>query len=280
MTANLKTENDDASFDWKGDRIKALFKFLERNVEWNEAFQEREYARSLASCTSSRDRLVGFLHLNVSTQSGADMDELQPFWEALHAATDDQISTLTNFTQYLVQKVTKEKKSLGTRDTPDGVWEALFVALNSHFGWGIKTTALFVKATIKLHRGPKALHFWPDATREAAPVMDSRLFLPVDRVITRIFEELGLPSPGVSSINNGLRDVYRGEAMLIWDDLWFWGFFTQKKVTVPASTNRVKGTKRILVWNPAKFWSQLSSDKDRESELEVLGEEFLTLLKR
>ncbi len=108
---DLESEGDDAGFHWKKETITDLLTFLRRNARWNEAFQEREYARSLASCTSSRDRLITFLHLNVSTQSGADMDELRPFWVALHSATTEQLSTLTNFTEYLVQEVSKEKRS-------------------------------------------------------------------------------------------------------------------------------------------------------------------------
>ncbi|MBI2727206.1 MAG: hypothetical protein HYX42_13260 [Polaromonas sp.] len=271
MTNKPKTERKKDDFDWKHARVENLFAFLDGNTKWNKEFQEREYTRSLAGCISGRDRLVCFLHLNVSTQSGADMDELKPFWEALHRATPEQTSSLKAFNRYLAQQAeeaARMKKKTWTPQPATDEWEALSRALNAHLGWGTKTTALFVKATIKLHRGPKALHFWPDATPEMAPLLKSKPFLPVDRVILCIFRKLGHTCPRFDNINSGLRREYTAEQMLTWDDLWFWGFFTQTG----------GGDERILGWNPGKFWSQLSSSKDDESELRALGDEFVQLV--
>ncbi|SEK14919.1 MULTISPECIES: hypothetical protein [unclassified Variovorax] len=272
MTKKPKIERKKDSFDWKHMRVEALFAFLDRNKEWNKEFQEREYMRCLAGCVSGHDRLVRFLHLNVNTQSGPDMDELKPFWEALHRATAEQTSSMSSFTEYLTQQaeeVARRKgEALARRRPVSGKWEALFRALNAHPGWGIKTTALFVKATIKLHRGRMALHFWPDATPALAPFLESKPFLPVDRVILCILRELGHACPRIDNVNRGMRREYSAEQMLTWDDLWFWGFFTQTG----------GGDERILGWNSGKFWSQLSSAKNHEAELKALGGEFVQLL--
>lgn len=272
MTNKPKTERKKDNFDWEHARVKNLFAFLERNTKWNKEFQERDYRRCLASSTSDYERLVCFLHLNVSTQSDADMDELKPFWEALHRAAPEETSSLKSFTTYVAQQAKKAPQKKGKALIPQSAtdeWGALFSAVHAHLGWGVKTTALFVKATINLHRGSKELHFWPDATPDMAPILESKLFLPVDRVILHIFRELGHPCPSVDNINKGLWNRYSAEQMLIWDDLWFWGFFTQTG----------GGNDRSLGWNSGKFWSQLSSPKDREAELRALGKEFVQLLR-
>ena len=266
-----KIRNKD-DFDWTQASVVKLFEFLQRNTKWNREFQEREYARCLAGCHSARERMTSFLHLNVSTQSSADMNDLLGFWKALHGAAPEQTASLKAFTAYLVDSSkghTKNGKSPFTaREAETDDWAALFLALHARPGWGIKTTALFVKAAIRLHRGPQALHFWPDAWQGSAGSLQSKPYLPVDRVILHIFKTLGHPCPRVENINSGLRSRYSAEQMLTWDDLWFWGFFTQT------------GTddERELGWNSGKFWSQLSSSKNDETQLRSLGETFIGLL--
>jgi hypothetical protein len=56
--------------------------------------------------------------------------------------------------------------------------------------------------------------------------------------------------------------------MMLWDDLWFWGFITQ----------RTYGKQRRTEWNPAKFWSQFSHDKQRETDVKKLANQFIRLL--
>lgn len=53
--------------------------------------------------------------------------------------------------------------------------------------------------------------------------------LPVDTVIKHIFKRINGTEMNFDSINNFLiNGGYRSnEKMLIWDDLWFWGFITQ-----------------------------------------------------
>ena len=96
-----KIRNKD-DFDWTQASVVKLFEFLQRNTKWNREFQEREYARCLAGCHSARERLTSFLHLNVSTQSSADMNDLLGFWKALHGAAPEQTASLKAFTAYLV----------------------------------------------------------------------------------------------------------------------------------------------------------------------------------
>lgn len=260
------------NFDWEHVRVQRLFAFLEANRTWNEEFQTREYAGCLAGCGSAQERLLRFLHFNVSTQAGASMDQLSLFWKTIHNATSEQTCSLEAFTGYLAKTATATRsKNNSTVPAPPVIdrWKALFDALNAHRGWGKKTTALFVKAVVNLHRGPTELHFWNDATPDETPVTNSKLYLPVDRVILKIFQKLTHPCPSLDNINRGLRARYRGEQMLVWDDLWFWGFFTQNG----------SGDDRVLGWNSAKFWNQLSSAKSDEREISALAEQFLKLLR-
>jgi len=39
--------------------------------------------------------------LNVNTQAGDALDELEPFWKAVHHATFEQTGSLNAFTRYL-----------------------------------------------------------------------------------------------------------------------------------------------------------------------------------
>ena len=52
------------------------------------------------------------------------------------------------------------------------------------------------------------------------------------------------------------------------NDLWFWGFFTQKK----------ENKKRISVWNSEKFWCQRASPIQKETEVERLAKQFLEII--
>lgn len=188
------TNKDD--FDWKQQRVKELFDFLTTHHQWNLEFQQLEYERCLAGGKSQRERLVRFLHWNVNTQQKANLDALEPFWTLLHRASTEDTATLRGFTTFLWRHAgargpaSPSAKATATEVNP---WESLYEALRAHPGWGEKTSALFVKATIQLHRGPAALQFWTDATPQAAPLDNFKPYLPVDRVILRVFKALEHP---------------------------------------------------------------------------------------
>jgi hypothetical protein len=56
--------------------------------------------------------------------------------------------------------------------------------------------------------------------------------------------------------------------MLVWDDLWFWGFLTQKTT----------GKSRSMAWNEAKFWAVRSHSKDDIQIISALAAEFIGLV--
>ena len=75
--------------------------------------------------------------------------------------------------------------------------------------------------------------FWTDIHK----VNDESIRLPVDKVINAVFLHFHVSDDEPShrlkdfkTINKYLLDTCKCERedMLIWDDLWFWGFITQK----------------------------------------------------
>ena len=77
-------------------------------------------------------------------------------------------------------------------------------------------------------------------------------------------------------INNYLKKEcgYGSEDMLIWDDLWFWGFITQR-----SSANI--SSKRVHDWNEEKYWSIFTAPQDRKSigKIKLLAKTFLRITK-
>ena len=175
----------------------------------------------------------------------------------------------------------KEPKGSGWRDTtsarePKGN------------GWGDKTSALFVR-NLAVIAGNSELSqmFWPDIQA----VESQNIHLPVDAVIKAIFRHLRAsdhgplicPKADFKTINEYLSNTLSCDRkqMLVWDDLWFWGFITQK--------SKVGTQERDYQWNEAKYWSIFTAPKDAEtiakiellatgrSSVRTLSENFLSL---
>ncbi|WP_413194461.1 hypothetical protein [Pararobbsia alpina] len=134
------------------------------------------------------------------------------------------------------------------------------------------SAADIVKCVINLHRFElRELHFLRDETVAQTLGVKDRIYLPVDAVIKRISKEIPLAGLGNSfdSVNKALQKAnYASADMLVWDDLWFWGFFSQNSSSVD----------RPLGWNEARFWGQLSTPKANVREIKRTCEKFLRLL--
>jgi len=242
-------------------KTKRIFAFLKLNSSWNDAFQKKEYLRTLAHCQSDSERLRHLLFATVYTQAKPKMTELAAFWRGVHGFEASKGPSLVQFTESLEKRF--EPKTLGI-----GPWERLFWALNATPGWGPKTSALFVKAAIRLHQGQREFHFWHDSNVTKTALNTDRIHLPVDAVITDIFRRMGLARANFRSINEHLSSNYSATEMLVWDDLWYWGFFNQIG----------SGAQRTLGWNPDKFWSQISAPKSDENQIKQLSEQFIRLI--
>jgi len=240
-------------------KVAEIFKFLQANHSWNEIFQKSEHKAAIGHCESSSARLVKLLSSTSNTQSAPNLTELAPFWRHIHNHNGDSLESLIYHLE-----LNRAPKLRATSP-----WERLFYALEAQPGWGAKTAALFVKTAIQIHRGPVTLHFWIDGQRLANAPICENIYLPVDAVIIRIFEALDFERrPTFLNINRYLHEAYSAEDMLIWDDLWYWGFFTQM----------VREKVRHFEWNSDKFWCQASAPKSQESVVRALGEEFIQIL--
>lgn len=244
--------------------LAGVFKFLNANHSWNVEFQMREYRRCLASCVSRRERLTALLSMSVNTQSQPKLSKLGCFWRAMHEMPVASARSLYAFTSYLESLLKNRSKRRGV-----GPLDRLFIALCAQDGWGKKTAALFVKSVINVHRGPPELHFWNDCGADRPLDVVDRIHLPVDRVIIHIFQQMKVSSSTFDGVNSLLMEHYGAEQLLVWDDLWFWGYFTQ---------DSQDGARRMR-WNADKFWCQLSSPVEHEDKVKDLCERFIALLR-
>ncbi len=258
--------------------LRRIFRFLESNTCWNHEFQNYEFRRSLAYCAGrpnpKRARLEELLRGTAATQSKPSMRLLRPFWVSFHKLDASGVSSMEAFT-------TELERIHGRTTTATGPWHRLYSALSAHGGWGPKTSALFVRNVIKIHRGESSLHFWSDAKkRSASPFSEDCVYLPVDRVIENLFGMLGMKSPGFDKVNALLHWTFEADEMLIWDDLWFWGFFTQfvEKAPTAAGDSR-RANPRSMRWNSDKFWCKVATPKESEAELTELGKQFIKLFR-
>lgn len=254
---------------------------MNHNRNWNRKFQNFEYRRSLAYCASEPNpdqaRLHELLRGTSATQSQPRMGLLGPFWRSLHAFEAKGVNSMEAFTTHLVA----EKSLFIVMKSAAGPWERLYLALKEQSGWGAKTSALFVKNVIRIHLGPAELHFWKDAVElSLIPIKDDRVYLPVDRVIEKLFGALGMQRPKFDKINKLLHANYNSDEMIVWDDLWYWGFFTQVVMKDEESGNTSANDytrERKMEWNSDKFWCQIAAPKEREQVMKNIAQDFIGL---
>lgn len=139
----------------------------------------------------------------------------------------------------------------------------MFEALSRRKGWGPKTAALFIRNLAVIAASPElADRFWPDIHM----VNDEPIRLPVDAVIKAIFQHLRVSGNTATLRPNDFDNINKyllvtlqctPAEMLIWDDLWFWGFITQR--------SEAGKTDRNHEWNEAKYWSIFATPKTKES---------------
>jgi hypothetical protein len=263
----------------KADIVRALFNFLQRNHAWNSNFQDDGYRRVLGWASqenSENERLLSLLHSTLNTQSQPKMESQSQFWRQVHN-NKSRLSSLKEFVNFLEEVADPHDNDLTLRPRQT-IWERLFIALKRQPSWGEKTSALFVKNVFNIHSRLQNLAFWRDVP--VAFQKNDVIYLPVDRVINEIFGKIGYEKLGFKNINKLLRQDlgYLPNEMIIWDDLWFWGFFTQKIEASPGAESGLPVAQRKFVWNGDKYWSQISSNKADELAASLLAQEFLSIM--
>jgi hypothetical protein len=245
------------------DNLSQLFDFLKSNRSFNKEVQHSFYKHVISPYKSPNDRAISLLHHVANTQSQPNIDKLAVFYKLIQ----DNYCELSNFSGFLsVLNVNKTTINLTYSD--------VFNKLHELSGWGKKTAALFVKSIYHLHNGDydHDLQIWNDAPRIIN--CDEPFYLPADAVIQFIFEALKVNCKyDFDGINNYLHksNLYPGNIMEIWDDLWFWGFITQKG----------GGDKRKIEWNENKYWSLLHTNKTQKQigQIKRKAGEFIDIIR-
>jgi hypothetical protein len=217
-----------------------IFKFLQENRTYNKTLQESHYRSVIIPFDNVEDRVVSLLYHIANTQSQPKIDSLATFYKKIY----QNLECLNSFESF----INKIKPNNSTEISYTGLYQSI----KSQPGFGGKTAALFVKSIFHLHNGKfsEELQFWNDV-----PVRIERgddFYLPVDSVIISVFKKLdNNKNWNFDNINAKLHEYYHGEAIEIWDDLWFWGFITQNG----------SGERRIFQWNENKYWALQETDK-------------------
>lgn len=257
--------------------FKPIYNFLEENKIYNKELQDHFYKKMIWNRSTPFDRLVNLLHGTVKTQRFPNMYKLIPFFSNIQSlSTDKSIFTSIN---KLADSLSVPGSTPSERKKP---WESLYLALKAHHGWGSKTSALFVKNVINVHRSRnKVLHFLDDQPLPPLSTSVSRnadqIYLPVDGVIISIFKDLSddkMKYP--KRINEFLHENFSSCEILRLDDLWFWGTMTRRKGTItydnetyePPIGIAVKYLEQgYLVPKASTYFKSLNEKVERFSEL-------------
>jgi len=229
---------------------------LKRNRRFNKAFQATYWHNIISPNKSRKDKAYALLHNVIFTQAQPKLDKIKVYLEGVYR-DPTALKSFKGFCKYHNLK-------------SDASYLELFKQMQGKKGLGPKTTALFIKNIIQLHAhaGNEEIKFW----RDVPPVLiNDEVFLPVDAVIKDVFPRIDRHRNTFKSINKFLQAEDEWKNNLIWDDLWFWGFITQKGSKSP----------RKLVFNESKYWLQPHSKKDSKtiSLIKKRGNEFIGLLK-
>lgn len=240
--------------------IQSLFEFLERNKAINLRIQRGYVAESLAPKDVS-DRALLLMQRALNTQSQPKLDPIAKFLQA--AFQSNALDSWRAFRGWLLKKPHTE---------------SIREALVRWEGWGPKTASLFVRNLAIIEMDPQLRQrFWPDLDI----LKTEQIEVPVDAVILEIFAHLGplvrKDLKSYKAINSYLRDEleYSAKEMLIWDDLWFWGFVTQR------SASKARGGGRTMGWNEGKYWSIPHAPRRQAdiAQIMLLSREFVAHLK-
>jgi hypothetical protein len=226
-------------------KLKQLYKFFIENRQFNHSAQENFYLSAVTPYQNPIDKIFSLLYLISSTQSQPKIDKLAISFRFFH----ENESSLLSFASF-VEKINSDNKSIKKN------YESLFHGMVRKEGWGDKTAALFVKSIYHMHNGDyiKSLKIWNDAPSDIKE--EDKLFLPVDAVIKFIFKSIDSSTTwNFNNVNCRIGEFYSGKQIEVWDDLWFWGFITQKG----------SGDNRVLEWNENKYWMLKEPIKNKET---------------
>jgi hypothetical protein len=274
------------------EKLKKIFHFLEKNRRYNIEIQGSFFNSVFNNKKSEKEKLISLLYFIAETQSQGKIDKLSESYQIFHNSSlnydtwSSFCDTLahaipvddSNAKKYL--KMTEKKKAKHIEVLKDNTkpFSHLFNTIKNYPGFGDKTAALFVKMIYQIHfiDGYTKYKIWKNVSPLASKDM---LYLPVDAVIIEIFKKISPPTDGswnFKRINTKLNELYQGSDIEIWDDLWFWGYITQKVVKNQDD--------RDFELNKAKYWVMKESNKTEQTINEIFKEkgkaqEFIDIIK-
>lgn len=223
------------------NRLKSIFEFLKENQEYNTKVQTGFYQETLIPYNSSQDKIKSLFWKVQATQSRPRLANVGRFWQEIESRDVSSFKSLLLSLGGNIQSIS---------------YYSLFQSLVKQPSWGNKTAALFTRSLYHIHADKRYNHlfFLDDAPKILSK--GDRLMLPVDIVISNIFTSLfDISISSFDKINDLIMKEYHREEVALWDDLWFWGFITQKG----------SGGNRQFSWNEQKYWSLLHTPKDEKS---------------
>jgi hypothetical protein len=253
----MKETMDTSKVNMK-NKLEILFDFLKKNRTYNHSLQEKYHLSSVIAHNDVEDKILSLLYDIVNTQSQPKIDNISMFFKNISNNTG-ALKSFKNFVNYL---------NSNSDITPN--FNELFQGLRRQPGWGNKTSALFVKSIFHFHNGKysERLLTWNDVPKKINE--NDTFYLPVDAVIIAIFKKLDpLINWNFYTINLKIKEFYSSQEIEIWDDLWFWGFITQKG----------SGDKRSFKWNENKYWilKETSKDKNTIDDIKNKAETYLSI---
>lgn len=239
-------------------KLQDIYSFLSENRAYNMPIQIGAYKLAMMPYENTPDKLYSLLYATLNSQSQLNMDKSAAFFKLMI----DNYEKLNSFSGFI--------EAIGGNNNTPLTFKSLHRLLKKQPSWGDKTAALFVKAIYHTHIGyAKELCFWNDCPKV---IVDSdELFLPVDAVIKHIFLNVdNLCKNNFKEINAYIKNKLPNTDFEVWDDLWFWGFITQKS----------SGGIRNLEFNEAKYWNLLDTPKDQKTieKTKLLANQFIDLI--
>ena len=251
-------------------KLQDILEFLEENEKYNTKLQYKYMETVLCSKQSRKEKIIAMLYDTASTQSQPKIDKLAPLFIKI-AQSKESFNTFNDFLNFF------NEKGLDN-DLP---YKSLFEGLKKEDGWGVKTSALFVKNIYNLHYNDtfKKYKLWDDIPKLKD---EDRIYLPVDAVILAIFYKINPTPPkwSFSRINKQLKTFgFSNEQIIRFDDLWFWGFITQDNSKGNDENQEYWDKTRKMSWNTNKYWMIKESNKEEKyiAEIKQKTERFLEL---
>jgi hypothetical protein len=244
------------------DKIKKLYKFLKENRQYNKQVQEGFIKSCIAiDGLTTEQKVLNLLYGVVNTQSQPKMNAIGEFFKKIYE-NKSKLATYNGFLEAINQNKVK--------------YTNLYELLRLCPGWGQKTAALFVKYIYIIHKDDtfKTSRIWTDFS-----LNENELKLPVDSVITHIFKNSFLQEKKQSTfvgINKFISNLpSENSNVIIWDELWFWGFITQQN---QKNLKSQKMERKNIKLNVNKFLCLPYVEKDI-FEIEKLANEFFGMIK-